>query len=312
MVGHRVGAVFALTMALVAFAVPANARPHHRRAHTETPPTAIVSAFQPEFEALKTRIKIRSSGQTRGVDWVTGTLAGKPVVLMMSGVSMVNAAMNTQWLIDRMHVSRIVFSGIAGGVDPSLDIGDVVVPEAWAQPFEVVLARRAGDGFQPPDWIGRRSDIASYGMMFPRGVAIGGDQGSVPHDSFPADPALLATARTVAAQQTLWACAAPDMCLDHAPKIIVGGIGVSAPAFIDNAEYRQYLSASFHARVTDMETAAVAQVAYANHVPFIGFRSLSDLAGGDAGVNRMKTFMQLASVNSAAVVVAFVKALPAE
>ena len=59
-----------------------------------------------------------------------------------------------------------------------------------------------------------------------------------------------------------------------------------------------------------METAAVAHVAYANDVPFIAFRSLSDLAGGDPGDNQARTFFQIASDNSAAVVQAFIKALP--
>jgi adenosylhomocysteine nucleosidase len=61
-----------------------------------------------------------------------------------------------------------------------------------------------------------------------------------------------------------------------------------------------------------MESAAVAHVAYANGIPFIAFRSLSDLAGGGDGENEMATFMQLASNNSAAVVRAFVAALPEE
>ena len=80
--------------------------------------------------------------------------------------------------------------------------------------------------------------------------------------------------------------------------------------FADNAEFRDYLSAAYKARVLDMESAAVAQVAYANRTPVIVFRSLSDLAGGDAGANQMNTFMALASVNSADVVRAFVAALP--
>ena len=46
-------------------------------------------------------------------------------------------------------------------------------------------------------------------------------------------------------------------------------------------------------------------VAYANGVPFIAFRSLSDLAGGDQGANEIRTFFQLASDNSAAVVQRF-------
>ena len=59
-----------------------------------------------------------------------------------------------------------------------------------------------------------------------------------------------------------------------------------------------------------MESAAVAQVAYANSIPFIAFRSLSDLAGGGEGENEMGTFMSLASDNSASVVTAFIAALP--
>ncbi len=74
--------------------------------------------------------------------------------------------------------------------------------------------------------------------------------------------------------------------------------------------FRDYLFGAWKANVLDMESAAVAQVAYANSVPAIVFRSLSDLAGGDGGENQMVTFMTLASVNSAVVVRAFVAALP--
>jgi adenosylhomocysteine nucleosidase len=45
-------------------------------------------------------------------------------------------------------------------------------------------------------------------------------------------------------------------------------------------------------------------------VPFIAFRSLSDLAGGGQGANEAEIFEQLASDNSAMVVKAFLKALP--
>ncbi len=273
-------------------------------------PIAIMSAFPPEFKALVGAVKNPQSQSINGMTYVTGTLEGKPVVLMTSGVSMVNAAMNTQLLIDRFHVSRIVFSGIAGGVDPDLTVGDVVAPEEWAEPLEVIMARETPTGFAPPSWQRHRSDTLPYGMMYPRAVYAGNGHAAVSeHTSFPADPALLAVARQVAATQKLSACV-EGKCLDHPPQVLVGGVGVSTPAFIDNAAYRSYLFTAFHARLTDMETAAVAQVAYANEVPFIGFRSLSDLAGGDASINQMQTFMSLASTNSATVVIAFVKALP--
>ena len=66
--------------------------------------------------------------------------------------------------------------------------------------------------------------------------------------------------------------------------------------------------ATFQAHVLDMETAAVAAVAYSNAVPYIAFRSLSDLAGGGEGENEMDTFMGLAAANSAKVLRAFLAA----
>ena len=44
----------------------------------------------------------------------------------------------------------------------------------------------------------------------------------------------------------------------------------------DNAAFREYTFKTFEANVLDMETAAVAHVAYSNGVPYIAFRSLSD------------------------------------
>jgi len=217
--------------------------------------------------------------------------------------------MTTQMALDRFNITRIVFSGIAGGVDERLDIGDVVVADQWAQNLESAFARETDKGFEVSPSI-RTTTLANYGMIFPRGIHMPGDAlGAPARIWFPADAALLDTARKVAASVALQRCAA-DKCLVHPPKVVVGGNGVSAPVFLDNAAYRKYLRATFEARVVDMESAAVAHVALVNKTPFIAFRSLSDLAGGGAGGNEMHTFMALASDNSATVVKAFVKALP--
>ena len=50
------------------------------------------------------------------------------------------------------------------------------------------------------------------------------------------------------------------------------------------------------------ESAAVAHVAWANSVPFIAVRSLSDLAGGSGQANQLEVFFRLAADNAAAVV----------
>jgi adenosylhomocysteine nucleosidase len=187
-----------------------------------------------------------------------------------------------------------------------------------------VFGPQKGDQFISPDIYPDPDHLTNYGMMIPRTVRVG-NAAEKPsrHRWFQADPALLALAqKAVGALRSNAVCRQrthpPDArrfgrcgrCLDHQPRVSVGGNGISGPAFADNAEYREYLFAQFKAQVLDMETAATAHVAYANQVPFIGFRSLSDLAGGDSGPNQSWVFGRLAARNAATVVQKFVAALP--
>ena len=91
------------------------------------PRTLVLTAYAPEWEAMAAVITHGRRVKVNDREIVLGTLAGRPVILMSSGVSMVNAAMNTQLAIDHFRVKRIVFSGVAGGVDPALSIGDVLM-----------------------------------------------------------------------------------------------------------------------------------------------------------------------------------------
>ncbi|MGE0240852.1 MAG: 5'-methylthioadenosine/S-adenosylhomocysteine nucleosidase [Parvibaculaceae bacterium] len=275
-----------------------------------TPRIAVVSAFEPEWTMLRSELQDAAEHEINGRSFVTGKLAGKDVVLFLSGVSMVNAAMNTQIALDRFSLTAIVFSGIAGGVDPSLHIGDVVIADRWGQYLEAVFARETPAGFAIPPWM-EKDDFAGHGMIIPRALEVTAkDKPSERRFWFASDPGLIAIARTVAAGLDLAHCAEDKTCLRNKPKVIVGGNGVSGQAFVDNAGFREYVWATFRAQVLDMESAAVAHVAYANGVPFLAVRSLSDLAGGDGGANEMMTFMALASRNSATVVKAILGEMP--
>jgi adenosylhomocysteine nucleosidase len=142
-------------------------------------------------------------------------------------------------------------------------------------------------------------------MIFPQDVSVRSATAAPERRFwFDADAGMLAAARQIGAME-FKRCTPVQACLDHTPRLVVGGNGVSGQAFVDNAQFRQYVFKTFEAQVLDMESAAVAAVAYANGVPFIAFRSLSDLAGGGEGANEMRTFMQLAADNSAAVVQRF-------
>jgi adenosylhomocysteine nucleosidase len=226
----------------------------------------------------------------------------------MTGISMVNAAITTQTALDHFNVSGIVFSGIAGGVNPDLNIGDVIIPEQWGQYQEQLFARETEDGWE----LGWYSDeFSNYGMMFPQKVSVI-RKGTAPDSEieifwFPVDHEMLSSAQQVIGEILPKKCTSRGKCLDTDPSVVIGGNGVSGPTFVDNAKYRDWVWDTFQANALDMETAAVAHVAYVNDIPYIAFRSLSDLAGGGPGANEINTFFQLAADNSAKVVIAFLE-----
>ncbi|WP_298012959.1 5'-methylthioadenosine/S-adenosylhomocysteine nucleosidase [uncultured Castellaniella sp.] len=277
----------------------------------DTPRMAIMSAFAPELALLRERLRQPHAITSDGVDFTTGTLEGQPVVLLLSGISMVNAAMNTQLLFDRFNVSHLVFSGIAGGVNPELRIGDVSVPARWGQYLELVMMRETGPGRYQAPASKTLSPFAPYGMMQPRDVRVrqAGSARIQEKFWFDADPRMLSVARSIETVP-LRACDRQGLCVADRPRLVVGGNGVSGQAFVDNADFRRYAYRTFQANVLDMESAACAQVAWRSKVPFIAFRSLSDLAGGGPGENEMNAFLHIAADNSAQVLLAFLRAWP--
>jgi adenosylhomocysteine nucleosidase len=278
---------------------------------SEVPRLVVMSAFEAELSQLQSQANITQSYVINGRTYYAGQLSGKDVILVLSGVSMVNAAMTAQTALDHFHVTGIVFSGIAGGVNPNLNIGDVVVPAQWGEYQEQLFARETGDGWDTGQFT---SEFGNYGMMFPQSVSVTNTKKpdkEEQHFWFPVSVEMLEVARKTADQVQLKNCTFAKICLDHQPHVVLGGNGVSGPTFVDNAAYREWVWQTFEADSLDMESAAVAHVAYANSVPFIAFRSLSDLAGGGPGENELPTFFLLAADNSATVVAAFLENLPA-
>lgn len=277
-----------------------------------TPRIAIVSAFAPELAILKRDLEDASQFSVNGVSFSTGTLEGRDVVLFLSGISVVNAAMTTQLALDHFAIREVVFSGIAGGVDPGLNIGDVVIADRWGQYLEMLFARETDDGWATMPFF--EYPYGHFGMMFPRSVTVLRPGAEHPETRFwfTVDDRLLASARAMADDVALNRCTTEGMCLEKAPRIVIGGSGVSGSAFVDNAAFRTWTFQTFDARVLDMESAAVAHVAHANDIPFIAVRSLADLAGGGEGANQMEIFLSLAANNAAAVVKALLRAMGEE
>lgn len=284
----------------------ARAIPRAGTAPDDRPRVAVVTAFAPEIAILETALEGAETRRIGPATYITGRLEGREVVLFLSGISMVNAAMSTQAALDHFNVTSILFSGIAGGVDPGLGIGDVVVPARWGHFLEGAFARETEAGYALPGWMS--APVANFGMMHtcPVGVVAPGADAPQGRFWFDTDPMLLELAEAAAAEVDLLGCDAEAT----PPQVVIGGNGISGPVFMDNAQFREHAHASFEARVLDMESAGVAQVAYANGVPFVAFRSLSDLAGGGGDENEMVRFMSVAAENSARLMRAVLARLP--
>ena len=185
-----------------------------------------------------------------------------------------------------------------------------MIADRWGQYLESLYARKIEGGWDKPEFF--EYPYPNFGMMFPRSVTVQRAGADAPETRFwfEVDESLLAYARQAVADVSLKHCTAENTCLEQAPKIVIGGPGVSGGAFIDNAEFRDYTFKTFGTRVLDMESAAVAHVAYANDVPFIAIRSLSDLAGGGKGENEVDIFYTLAADNAAEVVKALLRTIP--
>lgn len=87
----------------------------------------IIGAMAVEIALLKENMKNADTANYAGMDFISGRLCGMDAVVVQCGVGKVNAAMCAQLLCDRFEVTHLVNTGIAGSLDSSLDIGDLVI-----------------------------------------------------------------------------------------------------------------------------------------------------------------------------------------
>jgi adenosylhomocysteine nucleosidase len=89
--------------------------------------------MEPEVRGLVDAMAVESSGNSAGFDYWQGNLEGQDCVVARCGMGKVSAAAGVQRLIDQFAISCLVVCGLAGGLQPGLDIGDIVVGERFVQ-----------------------------------------------------------------------------------------------------------------------------------------------------------------------------------
>jgi adenosylhomocysteine nucleosidase len=88
---------------------------------------AIIGAMEEEVALLRENIKNPTVETIAGCEYTSGEMKGIEVILLRSGIGKVNAAMSTAVLLERFQPDAVINTGSAGGFDPSLNVGDVVI-----------------------------------------------------------------------------------------------------------------------------------------------------------------------------------------
>ncbi|MBS0331412.1 MAG: 5'-methylthioadenosine/S-adenosylhomocysteine nucleosidase [Proteobacteria bacterium] len=213
----------------------------------------ILCATAEELAALRARLALEPGAQAHGPTRVwTGRHGGQALALAQSGVGKVNAAAAATLLLSTFEARALVFCGVAGGLDPDLPVGALLLADHLAIHDYGVMAG------------GRLTSTASG--VIPLGApALEGPE--------PVPPEVAAVLARLAQR------VAPRA----AHPVRLGGV-ITADYFLNCAETRTKLFARFRAQAIDMESGAVAQVAGAWGVPLYVIRTLSDLAGEDSHI----------------------------
>lgn len=226
----------------------------------------LICAIPQELAALQRDLTQSHIDAAAHTTFFTGILEGHDVVLAGSGMGKVNAAIVTTLLADRFGCRTIVFSGVAGGLDPALSIGDVVVADRIIQHDAGVLENERIRPYQPG-----HAPIINETDRF----------------GYPVDPGLLARVRERLDDFEL-------------PGQIVYGTVLTGDQYLNCNSTREWLLAELGGQAIEMEGGAVAQVCEAFGLPWLVIRALSDLAGGNALFD-FTAFVEQASATSATI-----------
>ena len=212
-----------------------------------------------------------------GVDYYVGTLSGQPVVIAQAGTGKVLAASGTTAMLNSYNISRLIFTGIAGGVGDDTKVLDEVIATSLVQHDYGTMTN---DGFE---WTGGETDGADEEETH-------GDKGY-----FHCDEALVNSA---------YEAAVKVIGEDHVFK----GVIATGDQFIASEEYVEKLQKDFNAIACEMEGASVAAVCEEYETPYVVIRALSDKADGKAH-ETIDNMGDIAADNSSKIVIEMLKSI---
>lgn len=239
-------------------------------------PIAIVSAMEPELAALRPLVRVQAEETIAGRRLLHGELMGHSVVLTLSGIGKVAAALTTTLLIERCGVSRLLFTGVAGGLAPGVQVGDVVVASTLLQ-----------------------HDL-DCSPLFPRhhipdlGRAVLDCDAEMSAVLAAAAEAVMATSGEFAPNGAMADREAPEPRAER--RSVHRGLVVSGDRFVSTSQESAALRHGLEAALAvEMEGAAMAQVCTAYGRPCAMVRTISDRADDEAHLDFTRFLAEVAS-----------------
>lgn len=208
----------------------------------------IICAMTVEAEGLIALCDDTKTEEIYGMNFTTGKMHDKDVVIVVCGVGKVNAAMCTLALIDHYKPKAIINSGVAGAVSPLVTIGDLVVAVKSVE-----------------------HDMNT--------TALGDKQGEV---SF-ADGTKMYFECDKDISRKLF-----EVCKSIPDTKTMNGIVASGDIFISDRRQRLRINDRFGALACEMEGAAIGHVCYRCGVPYGILRAISDDLDENKGIDFVK------------------------
>lgn len=247
------------------------------------PPIAILGAFSEEIDMLKDSLANKYIEIKGGIEFTRGELSGKEVVIAFTGIGKVNATMTTTLILEYYNPSKVIFTGIAGSINPSINPADLVISERCVHHDLNYYYDDTLVSYQP------RNPL----------------DGTINPVFFYADSSMLQSLKSIAENSSLIPVTSGGASLQ--PKIVFGTIA-TGDAFIASKHKNIELIERFNADAVEMEGAAVAQICYQRNIPFIIIRSISDSADENAKVD-LEEFYLTAAKNANFLVIELLKVL---
>lgn len=210
------------------------------------PVIAIIGALEREVRHIYAALEHGSTVDEAGLHIVRGAYRGVDVVATVAGMGTVNAAAATQHLISAYGAGTVIFSGIAGGLNPALHIGDVVI----------------GERLRYLD-----TDTALIAESAPE------------LEEFASTDALVGLAEDVLRERGYHnaAGAGTETAADGGESVrYLRGTIASGDRFITGADVKKAVIEATHADCVEMEGAAIAHIAAKNGADCLVLRAISD------------------------------------